>query len=150
MEEELGEVVLLLGVDSESSNRATARIASAPGAVTPGRCSRWSKTVLREDGSGSWSGVRRLCSMRSFLACSFDFIDVSNRGIARRSFLDLPVESVPNRVVCCLVTNFFLGGGIRIFADVLVVDGVGVGAGTDGESSSEEEEMGSSSINGRN
>ena len=68
-----------------------------------------------------------------------------------RSFLDLPVESVPNRVVCCLVMNFFLGGGIQIFADVLVVDGVGVGAGTDGESSSkEEEEMGSSSINGRN
>ena len=150
MEEVLGVMVLLLGEDNESSNKATARIASAPGAVTPGRCSRWSRTVLREDGSGSWSGVRRLCSMRSFLACSFDFIDVSYRGVARRSFLDLPVESVPKRVVCCLVTNFFLGG-IRIFADVLVDDGVGVGAGTDGESSSdEEEEMGSSSINGRN
>ena len=47
--------------------------------------------------------------------------------------------------------NFFLGGGIQIFADVLVDDSMGVGAGTDGESSSnEEEEMGLSSINGRN
>ena len=32
--------------------------------------------------------------MRSFLACSFDFIDMSNQEVARRSFLDLPVERV--------------------------------------------------------
>ena len=53
VDEVLGVVVLLLGEDNESSNRTTAHIASAPGAMTLGRCLRWSKTVLREDRSGS-------------------------------------------------------------------------------------------------
>ena len=77
-------------------------------------------------------------------------MDVSNRGEASSSFLDFPVDREPNRDACCLVVNFFLGGGRRIFAEVVNVDGVGVGAGIIGESSSSEEDMGSSSINGQN
>ena len=107
--------------------------------------------MLREDGPGSWSGVRSSRSARSFLACSFVFMEVSKPGVARSSFLVLPVDRDPYLVSCCLVTCFFLGG-MCSFTDV-VVDGNGVyapGAGVGGDSSSKEEEMGSSSIRGRN
>ena len=107
--------------------------------------------MLREDGSGSWSGVRSSRSIRSFLACSFVFIEVSNWGVARSSFFVLPVDRESNLEICCLVTCFFLGG-MRDFIDVAVDrDGVNVPrVSTGGDSSSEEDEMGSSSINGRN